>query len=205
MISFFNSFLLLRQAYTDTGAGSFQPWEYAGKYSLNERWTVSHLLSDEHHYSPSCSSHTVIGAAAFSSGVTRAVSTAVIVFELSGHSHLRLPISVALLVAFFVANRFTKVCMSTFLRVPWIIASRSPLRTGQNVYEEILDTNGTPSLPELPAELYMITAAEVSRVTPPYTLRRSAAFSRLFSQIRSLICNCWLASLCMFSTGNETD
>lgn len=50
----------------------------------------------------------VIGAAAFSSGVTRAVSTAVIVFELSGQSHLVLPISVALLIAYFVANRFTK-------------------------------------------------------------------------------------------------
>lgn len=80
----------------------------------------------------------VIGAAAFSSGVTRAVSTAVIVFELSGQNNLRLPISVALLLAYFVANRFTK-----------------------NVYDELLDTNGTPTLPELPAELYMVTAAQV--------------------------------------------
>jgi hypothetical protein len=31
----------------------------------------------------------------------------------------------------------------------------------QNVYDELLDTNGTPSLPELPAELYSISAAQV--------------------------------------------
>lgn len=35
--------------------------------------------------------------------------------------------------------------------------------TDQNVYDELLDTNGTPSLPELPAELYTITAAQVGK------------------------------------------
>jgi chloride channel 2 len=80
----------------------------------------------------------VLGAAAFSSGVTRAISTAVIVFELSGQDHLRLPMSVAILAAYFVGNRFSK-----------------------GIYDVILDTNGTPYLPELPAELYMIPAFQV--------------------------------------------
>lgn len=35
----------------------------------------------------------LIGAAAFSTGVTRAVSTTVIVYELSAHKHIHLPLS----------------------------------------------------------------------------------------------------------------
>ena len=35
----------------------------------------------------------LIGAAAFSTGVTRAVSTTVIVYELCGHKHIHLPLS----------------------------------------------------------------------------------------------------------------
>eukprot|EP00624_Nannochloropsis_granulata_P007809 evm.model.NODE_9626_length_8490_cov_36.178444.2 len=106
----------------------------------------------------------VIGAAAFSSGVTRAVSTAVIVFELSGQNHLRLPISVALLLAYFVANRFTK-----------------------NVYDELLDTNGTPSLPELPAELYMVTAAQVMR---PIAQLPYLTLSSSFADAERLLLKC---------------
>jgi hypothetical protein len=33
------------------------------------------------------------------------------------------------------------------------------------VYDVILDTNGVPILPELPAELYMVSAAQVRRQT----------------------------------------
>ncbi|CBN77014.1 conserved unknown protein [Ectocarpus siliculosus] len=75
---------------------NFQPWEFA-----------------------------LIGSAAFSAGVTRAVSTAVIVFELSGENHLRLPLGVALMISYFIANRFTK-----------------------GVYDALMDTNKTPHLEE---------------------------------------------------------
>lgn len=43
----------------------------------------------------------------------------------------------------------------------------------QNVYDVILDTNGVPILPELPAELYMVSAAQVSPhhdVAQPFVL-----------------------------------
>ena len=77
------------------GVSTFAPWEYA-----------------------------VIGAAAFSSGVTRAISTAVIVFELSGQNHLRLPMSVAILAAYFTGNRFTKVggsrAFGSLNKSPWV-------------------------------------------------------------------------------------
>jgi len=102
--------------YYDSDLSSFRAWEYA-----------------------------VIGAAAFSSGVTRAISTAVVIFELSGQNHLRLPVAVAVLVAYFIGNRFTK-----------------------NIYDVILDTNGTPYLPDLPRELYLSTAAKVGALFPVY-------------------------------------
>ena len=68
----------------------------------------------------------MIGAAAFSTGVTRAVSTAVIVYELSGQPNIRIPLAVAILAAYFTGNRFTK-----------------------NVYDALIDTNGTPYLTEV--------------------------------------------------------
>lgn len=58
--------------------------------------------------------------------MTRAVSTAVIVFELSGENHLRLPLGVALMISYFIANRFTK-----------------------GIYDALMDTNGTPHLEEV--------------------------------------------------------
>ena len=68
----------------------------------------------------------LIGSAAFAGGVTRAVSTAVIVFELSGQNHLRLPLGVALMISYFIANWFTK-----------------------GIYDALMDTNGTPYLFEV--------------------------------------------------------
>lgn len=68
----------------------------------------------------------LIGSASFSAGVTRAVSTAVIVFELSGENHLRLPLGVALMISYFIAQRFTK-----------------------GIYDALMDTNGTPYLLEV--------------------------------------------------------
>jgi H+/Cl- antiporter ClcA len=53
------------------------------------------LLSHYPEFAPAVSPRefALIGAAAFSTGVTRAVSTTVIVYELSGHKHIHLPLS----------------------------------------------------------------------------------------------------------------
>ena len=72
----------------------------------------------------------VVGAAAFSTGVTRATSVAIIVFELSDEGHLRLPVALAVVLAYFVGQRF------------------SP-----NVYDALADRNGTPYLPKLPSHV----------------------------------------------------
>jgi chloride channel 2 len=80
----------------------------------------------------------LIGSAAFATGVTRAVSTAVIVIELSNQSQLRLPLSVAVIVAYFVGNRLSK-----------------------NVYDVLSDKSGTPLLYDLPRKLYSIPASQI--------------------------------------------
>ena len=50
----------------------------------------------------------VVGAAAFAAGATRAISTAAIVIEVTGQYHMLLPVSIGVLAAYFVANRFAK-------------------------------------------------------------------------------------------------
>lgn len=57
----------------------------------------------------------VVGAAAFAAGVTRAISTSVIVVEVTGQPHLLLPVSIGVLSAFFVANRVSKPVYNTLL------------------------------------------------------------------------------------------
>ena len=87
-------------------------------------------------YSPS--DYSILAAAGFSTGVTRAISTAVIVYELSGEPHLRLPLSVVILTAYFVGNRFSK-----------------------NIYDALIDKNGTPYMQEIPKSMLNLPASEV--------------------------------------------
>ena len=91
------------------GFGNYQPWEY-----------------------------TILGAAAFSTGVTRGISTAVIIFELSGHPHLGLPVAVVVLTAYFVGNLLSK-----------------------NVYDVLIDASGRPYMEELPAQLNSVPVSAV--------------------------------------------
>lgn len=72
----------------------------------------------------------IIGAASFTTGVTRAISTAVIVYELSGQPHLRLPVSLAILAAYFTGNRFSK-----------------------SVYDVLIGTNRAPYFLDMPRYL----------------------------------------------------
>jgi len=81
----------------------------------------------------------LIGAASFSTGVTRGISTAIIVYELSGgRPYLRTPLSVSILVAYFVGNRFSR-----------------------NVYDVLSNVSRIPYLQELPKALYTIPANRV--------------------------------------------
>eukprot|EP00943_MAST-04B_sp_MAST-4B-sp1_P007133 g7133.t1 len=60
----------------------------------------------EHHFVPG--EFAVVGAAAFAAGATRAISTAAIVIEVTGQYHMLLPVSIGVVAAYFVANRFAK-------------------------------------------------------------------------------------------------
>ncbi|TMW59524.1 hypothetical protein Poli38472_004593 [Pythium oligandrum] len=82
----------------------------------------------------------IIGAGAFSSGVTHAISTAVIIMEISHSDNLNLPVSIAILAAYFTAKRFT-----------------------ENVYDMLISTSNLPRLKKLPKAAYDIPSWEVMR------------------------------------------
>ncbi|TYZ59243.1 hypothetical protein PybrP1_007884 [[Pythium] brassicae (nom. inval.)] len=82
----------------------------------------------------------IIGAGAFSSGVTHAISTAVIIMEISHNDGLNLPVSVAILASYFTAKRFS-----------------------ENVYDMLITTSRLPRLQKLPKAAYDIPIWEVMR------------------------------------------
>lgn len=82
----------------------------------------------------------IVGAAAFSTGVTRAISTAVILLEL-GHDHaksLMLPIIVAILAAYYTGAQFQ-----------------------ESVYDVLITTHRLPQLKKLPKSVYEFPASEL--------------------------------------------
>lgn len=84
--------------------------------------------------------YAIIGAGAFSSGVTHAISTAVIIMEISHNDGLNLPVSIAILASYFTAKRFT-----------------------DNVYDMLISTSKMPRLRKLPKAAYDIPSWEVMR------------------------------------------
>ncbi|CAM9687607.1 unnamed protein product, partial [Chrysoparadoxa australica] len=82
----------------------------------------------------------LIGSAALSGGITKTVSTAAVVFEMSGQSHLVLPLGLVLLISYYVSSLF-----------------------GRGVYESLIDTNGQPYLPALPVECYNVEVGQIMR------------------------------------------
>lgn len=84
--------------------------------------------------------YAIIGAGAFSSGVTHAISTAVIIMEISHNDGLNLPVSVAILASYFTAMRFS-----------------------ENVYDMLITTSRLPRLKKLPKAAYDIPVWEVMR------------------------------------------
>jgi len=96
----------------------------------------------------------LVGAAAFSTGVTSAISTAAILFELSDSPHLCLPISLAVI---------TARCLESFLY--------------KNVYEALSVTGGFPYFPEMPPQLQHIpVSAIMQRVCRTDFLTKSATY-----------------------------
>ena len=79
-----------------------------------------------------------VGAAAFAAGVTRATSTAVIIYEICSESHLRVPIGVAIVTASYVAGQFSK-----------------------GIYESLLDVNEVPVAPRLAVECNALLAGDI--------------------------------------------
>ena len=72
--------------------------------------------------------YAVVGAAAMAAGVTRTVSCAVMVFELTGQLNHMLPVLVAVLAAYGVGNAFNKSIYDTMLDLNNLKPSVSKIR-----------------------------------------------------------------------------
>jgi chloride channel 2 len=123
---------ILGEIIVPLGITSFQPWEFA-----------------------------IIGAAAFSTGVTRAISTALIVYELSGEPNLRLPLSIAILCSYFIGNRFTN-----------------------GIYDVIIDSSSAPYLQQLPVELY---AVPVSKIMEPTRVAQLLTMNSTYRDVKHIL------------------
>ena len=88
----------------------------------------------------------VVGAAAFAAGATRAISTAAIVIEVTGQYHMLLPVSIGVVAAYFVANRFAKP-----------------------VYDCLVTANAFPHLPKVSYRLGRESAEVASQPATPNT------------------------------------
>ena len=89
-----------------------------------------------------------------------------IVYELSGQRHIRLPLSIALLSSYFFSNRFTK-----------------------NVYEVLIDTNRVPFLQELPREIASVIVHEVmTPIDSSQVISLSSTFKEALKVITSDKC-----------------
>ncbi|KAF6004795.1 Chloride Channel [Cyanidiococcus yangmingshanensis] len=88
-------------------------------------------------------SYAVVGAAAFTAGVTRAISCAVIIFEVTGQIRHLVPVLISVLLAVIVGNAFnrslyeTLVLMKHLPYMPILRRDRTPEMTAQDIMHRI--------------------------------------------------------------------
>eukprot|EP00937_MAST-01D_sp_MAST-1D-sp2_P005449 g5449.t1 len=97
----------------------------------------------------------VVGAAALASGVTRTISTAVIVLELTGLHQLAFPMSVAIVMSYFICNAFAV-----------------------NIYDFLVADRGVPHVPQFPRHTHRVFA---SHVMEPLALGRAGGGAALLT------------------------
>lgn len=123
--------------------------------------TTTHVSSLSSNFEPW--EYSLLGAAGFATGVTRAISTAIIVFELSGQSHLALPVSIVVITAHFVGNRFSR-----------------------NIYDVLIHTNKTPFMQDLPKELFTVPIAHVMMpIQEEHVLSLKSTYGEVFSLLKA--------------------
>ncbi|OQR95310.1 Chloride Channel (ClC) Family [Achlya hypogyna] len=105
----------------------------------------------------------IIGAAAFSTGVTRAISTAVIIMEVSHNGYLTIPVSIAILAAYFTGGRFI-----------------------ENVYDVLITTSRLPRLQKLPKAAYDIPSWEVMKTVDAMAVLSADATYRRAEELLAL-------------------
>ncbi|KAL6073000.1 Chloride channel protein 2 [Balamuthia mandrillaris] len=107
------------------------------------------LVPDEGTINPGA--YAIVGAAAFAAAVTHTLSSAVIVFELTGEIALSLPIGLAVMVAIAVCSSFEV-----------------------SIYEKITIFRGLPFLPDIPHRTWNKTAGDFMRTDVPFLTKDSS-------------------------------
>ncbi|KDO23728.1 hypothetical protein SPRG_10506 [Saprolegnia parasitica CBS 223.65] len=105
----------------------------------------------------------ILGAAAFSTGVTRAISTAVIIMEVSHNGYLTIPVSISILAAYFTGGRFI-----------------------ENVYDVLITTSRLPRLQKLPKAAYDIPSWEVMKTVDAMVVLSADATYRRAEELLAL-------------------
>ncbi|KAK4536880.1 hypothetical protein CDCA_CDCA10G2905 [Cyanidium caldarium] len=99
--------------------------------------------------------YAVVGAAAFTAGVTRALSCSVIIFEVTGQLRHMVPVLVAVLLAVIVGNAFNRSLYDTLVlmkQLPYMPILRRDRRPDMTVEEVMRRIDSTPCLfPDLGA------------------------------------------------------
>ena len=112
----------------------------------------------------------IIGCAAFCTGVTGAVSTTVILFELTGDKQLSVPMGLAILCSYFLSSKLSN-----------------------NVYDALIATNHTPHLPRLPKGEFFRLASDLMLQGPE--LPFLALNSSTLRDVQTILASCNLAMI----------
>jgi chloride channel 2 len=106
--------ILFSVAFTGASAGVFGPVFVEGAFLGRLVGELMSLMFPHLNVSPTA--YVIVGAAAFASGVTRTISTAIIVVELTMQVHLLLPVLVAVLLANFVGRMLSLSVYSVLIQ-----------------------------------------------------------------------------------------
>jgi len=154
--------IIFSVAFTGAAAGVFGPVFLEGAFLGRLCGELMSIMFPKLDVSPTA--YAIVGAAAFASGVTRTISTALIVVELTFQIHLMLPVLVAVLLANFVGRMLSL-----------------------SVYSVLIQAKDLPQLPrfKLYNQATNRTAGEIMRTKNVRYLHSNATFGEALELVSS--------------------
>ena len=120
---------------------------------------------EDHHIT--AGAYAVVGAAAMATGVTRTVSCAVMVFELTGQLNHMLPVLVAVLTAYGVGNIFNRSIYDTMLELNNLMPAGGAVGPVATRAQDVAMHGGAYARAGTPATLFLVQASCASRAGNP--------------------------------------